>query len=385
MFQARQSFTVVHKSHELKIGFEARLNGDTTIFGLANNGAYDFGNGTVYAAAPIRSLSGTHDIHTGDPLPDTLSAFLTGTPYSFTATVGGLNFPQGDRIGESAVRRDAYNLWLADHWKIGPHFVLDYTLRYEVNTPISEGHVLGGIGMEALIANPGHSTFNAGTASVEKSSSRLGLGFQISYTFSKSPDNSSSVIGGAAGATSGPVLQAPPQDPRQPSLDKAPSTFDLTHVFTASFILNLPFDRVPGLHALGQVASGWQLLNITTLASGSPFTVFSGIQQTGLGAGQGDRPDQVGTPVLSTGRSVREDYFGSGAANGSFFLIPINVPGGTGPNRGRLARSDATRFGVLPFTISTWRCSRRRLLAAVVGVKQFVSSSEPSFSTPSTW
>ena len=195
---------MVHKSHELKIGFEARLNRDTTIFGLANNGAYDFGNGTVYAAAPIRYSSGTHDIQAGDPLPDTLSAFLTGTPYSFTATVGGLNFPQGDRIGESAVRRDAYNLWLADHWKIGPHFVLDYTLRYEVNTPISEGHVLGGIGMEALIANPGHSTFNAGTASVEKSSSRLGLGFQISYTFSESLDNSSSMIGGAAGATSGP-------------------------------------------------------------------------------------------------------------------------------------------------------------------------------------
>ena len=199
----------------------------------------------------------------------------------------------------------------------------------------------GASAWKLLIANPGHSTFNAGTASVEKSSSRLGLGFRISYTFSKSLDNSSSVIGGAAGATSGPVLQALPQDPRQPSLDKAPSTFDLTHVFTAGFIQNLPFDRVPALHALGQAASGWQLLNITTLASGSPFTVFSGIQQSGLGAGQADRPDQVGAPVLSTGRSVREDYFGSGAANGSFFLIPINVQGGTGPNRGRLGHARA--------------------------------------------
>jgi hypothetical protein len=131
----------------------------------------------------------------------------------------------------------------------------------------------GASAWKLLIANPGHSTFNAGTASVEKSSSRLGLGFRISYTFSKSLDNSSSVIGGAAGATCGPVLQAPPQDPRQPGLDKAPSTFELTHVFTASFIQNLPFEGVPALHTLGQVASGWQLLNITTLSSGSPFTV----------------------------------------------------------------------------------------------------------------
>ena len=40
-------------------------------------------------------------------------------------------------------------------------------------------------------------------------------------------------------------------------------------------------------------------------------------------------------PVLSTSRTVREDYFGRGAANASFFSIPINLPGGTGPNRGR--------------------------------------------------
>ena len=31
----------------------------------------------------------------------------------------------------------------------------------------------------------------------------------------------------------------------------------------------------------------------------------------------------------------REDYFGLGAANASYFSVPINVPGGTGPNRGR--------------------------------------------------
>jgi hypothetical protein len=206
------------------------------------------------------------------------------------------------------------------------------------------GHVLGGIGLEALIANPSHSTFHAGTVSVAKSSARLGLGFQINYTFSKSLDDSSSVLGGALGANSGPVLQAPPQNPRLPSLDKAPSTFDVTHVFAASIILNLPFDRVPALHALGQVASDWQLLNISTLTSGSPFSVLSGIQQTGLGAGQADRPDQVGKPVLSTGRSVREDYFGSGAANGSFFLIPINMPGGSGPNHGRLGALGRNTF-----------------------------------------
>jgi len=32
---------------------------------------------------------------------------------------------------------------------------------------------------------------------------------------------------------------------------------------------------------------------------------------------------------------VRADYFGRGEDNFTFFNIPINVPGGTGPNHGR--------------------------------------------------
>ena len=83
------------------------------------------------------------------------------------------------------------------------------------------------------------------------------------------------------------------------------------------------------------MVSGWQFLNITTLTSGSPFTVFSGIQQTGVGAGGTDRPDLIEMPSLSTNRRTRADYFGQGANNASFFNIPISVPGGTGPNHGR--------------------------------------------------
>jgi hypothetical protein len=83
------------------------------------------------------------------------------------------------------------------------------------------------------------------------------------------------------------------------------------------------------------LTKGWQFLNITTLTSGPPFTVYSGVQQTGAGAGGTDRPDLLAAPNLSTSRATREDYFGLGAANSSFFQIPINVPGGTGPSHGR--------------------------------------------------
>jgi hypothetical protein len=76
------------------------------------------------------------------------------------------------------------------------------------------------------------------------------------------------------------------------------------------------------------------LLSISTLTTGLPFTVYSGVQQTGVGSIGSDRPDQVGVPQLSTSRTIREDYFGLGANNASYFSIPINVPGGTGPNSG---------------------------------------------------
>ena len=108
------------------------------------------------------------------------------------------------------------------------------------------------------------------------------------------------------------------------------------HVFTVSVIQLLPFDRVGFLQPLGKALTrGWQFLNITTLMSGSPFSVYSGIQQTGVGAGGADRPDLVARPDFSTSRHVRDDYFGRGADNTSFFNIPINLPVGTGPNHGR--------------------------------------------------
>jgi hypothetical protein len=158
---------------------------------------------------------------------------------------------------------------------------------------------------------------------------------QASYTYSKSLDDTSSVLGGLFG-TAGVILQTLPQDPRNPSAEKGPSTFDVTHSFTLSLIEFLPLERIGFLRPLGKpVTTGWQFLNITTVTSGPPFTVFSGIQQTGVGAGGTDRPDLVESPRFSNGRSLRTDYFGRGTNNASFFSIPINVPGGTGPNRGR--------------------------------------------------
>jgi hypothetical protein len=180
--------------------------------------------------------------------------------------------------------------------------------------------------------------------SASKNSPRLGLGFQTGYTFSKSLDDTSSIVFSFTGPA-GTIYQALPQDPWNPGADKGPSTFDQAQAFSTSIIQILPLERVDFLQPLGKkLLTGWQFLNITTLAGGSPFSVYSGIQQTGVGSAGSDRPDQVATPTFSTRRTVREDYFGQGANNASFFSIPIGVPGGTGPNQGRFGTLGRNTF-----------------------------------------
>jgi hypothetical protein len=208
----------------------------------------------------------------------------------------------------------------------------------------SAGHAIAGFGPELVMTSRSHSTYHALQTSVTKNSARAGLGLQASYTYSKSLDDTSSVLGGVLGGA-GVVLQTLPQNPWNPGAEKGPSTFDATHSFALSLIQVLPLDRVSFLRPLGRTLTrGWQFLNITTLTSGPPFTVYSGVQQTGVGAGGTDRPDLVEKPHFSTSGPVREDYFGRGAGNASFFSIPINVPGGTGPNHGRFGTLGRNTF-----------------------------------------
>ena len=84
LFQGRQNVSFTTASHAFKAGGEVRLNRDTTYFGISPNGEYDFGGGTAYSPLDIPSQSGLHNIRAGDPLPDTLSGLLSGSPFVYT-------------------------------------------------------------------------------------------------------------------------------------------------------------------------------------------------------------------------------------------------------------------------------------------------------------
>ncbi|MFZ0661540.1 MAG: TonB-dependent receptor [Acidobacteriaceae bacterium] len=553
LFQGQQSFAWTTPHHAFKAGFEARLNRDTTYFGISPNGEYDFGGGTVYSPIFIPSESGTHDIQPGDPLPDTLSSLLAGAPYSYTVAVASPDFSGGAHIGPAAINRNNFNFYFQDTWKISDRFALDYGLRYEYYSPITErahrtsgflqvsppagteqqyvinpqpgyqsgwkgwgprvqlawrapggvqlhvggaitvippniwqdnfltgstpfavyprvnasrsadipygfqitpselpqaytpsgqaifangdtkkvpantvmdinryqndlaalspghqlsllnlsgidrrfgngflqtwtlglerqiggltanvayvgtaasglprtsfpngfpgadpgfapyttfdssGAVTGGFGFESVITNTAHSSYNALQTSLSGNVGRGGPAIQAGYTWAKSLDDTSGVSGGTG--STGAVALPYPQDPFNTHPEKGPSNFDVAHAFTLSAGQNLRLENVAFLEPVSKIiTAGWQLLSISTITSGSPFTVYSGIQQTGAGTDGSDRPDQIAKPQLSTAHSSsrpRDDYFGRGADNQSFFSIPIGIAGGTGPNSGR--------------------------------------------------
>jgi hypothetical protein len=547
LFQARENVSVTTSAHAFKVGAEVRLNRDTTYFGISPNGEYDFGGGTAYSPTEIKSQSGLHDIHVGDPLPDTLSALLTGSPFAYTRAVAPSYFSNGQNIGPAADSRSAFAAYVQDVWKITPRIVLNFGLRFELYTPISErarrtsgfyptanggqeflinpqpayrtamnnwgpraqidyrfsdhlvGHAggalttippniwqdnqltgalpfvfyprvtaapgtqipygfqitpaqlprvytpagvdifasgrpndvpantvldiarlegdiaslsgqpsplnvqaisrgfgnamlgtwslglerslgnvttsmtyvgttayklarntfpnaypgatpafarftqfnatgvpVGGFGTESEITPTSHSSYNALQLSAAGQTPHGGPGMQASYTWSKSIDDTSTVAGTSATSTVGAIAQAAPQNPFDTHSERGPSTFDATHSFSLSLAQEIPIQTLSFLDRVNRkVVEGWQLISISSISSGTPFTVYSGIQQTGAGSANSDRPDQIAKPALSTARTRREDYFGRGANNASFFSIPINVSGGTGPNQGR--------------------------------------------------
>ena len=138
LFQGQLNFVWTTGQHLLKWGAEARLNRDTTYFGTSPNGEYDFGGGTVYSPVFIPSASGQHDVQPGQPLPDTLSSLLVGYPYAYTIAVAPPYASSGAHIGPAAINRNNVNAYVEDTWKINPRWTLDYGLRYEIYTPITE-------------------------------------------------------------------------------------------------------------------------------------------------------------------------------------------------------------------------------------------------------
>ena len=174
-----------------------------------------------------------------------------------------------------------------------------------------------------LIAN---STYHALQLIAEKRYSN-GLQFLVSYTWSKSIDDSSNADQNVTWLGSFDSLQ----DPNKPWLERSLSTFDIPHVIQLSYSYDLPFGH--GRALLGSmprwaeaIVGGWKTNGIWRISDGRPlaFTVSDGVALPTYGT---QRPNIVGAPRRNTGSDWVDHYF----ADDSVFQRPDDFTLGNAP------------------------------------------------------
>jgi len=168
-----------------------------------------------------------------------------------------------------------------------------------------------------VVTNILQSTYNAMTVKVDKRFSK-GFGFLTTYTWSKSIDEGSEVF--QLANTFGII-----SNNRNIRQDRGVSTFDLTHRWVTSGIVELPFGKgKPWLNGSGwmdKVFGGFQVSGIFTVQSGFPFTplVRNRLANTGYALST-ERGDLVGNPYWPGDewkRRVKEWE----AGNGRLYII----------------------------------------------------------------
>lgn len=134
-----------------------------------------------------------------------------------------------------------------------------------------------------------------------------GLGFQVSYTWSKSIDTASGTsqnVGSPLG-----IVTNFPMDQFNLRSNRGPSDFDIRHSVVINYIYQLPFGprRALGNGATGiagKLLEGWAISGIINMRSGQHFNIFTGTDTNGDGV-LSDRATIVGD--VSALRSAGDD------------------------------------------------------------------------------
>ncbi|HEY7500742.1 MAG TPA: TonB-dependent receptor [Vicinamibacterales bacterium] len=181
----------------------------------------------------------------------------------------------------------------------------------------------GRTGQTRLIAPIGDSQYDALQARIDR---RFSNGFQmaVSYTLSKS-------TGISGNANSDGTLRI--NIPEYYDLNKSLSDFDRTHNLNITSVVELPFGPhrrwMNDAGVLSQIVGGWQVNNIVSFYSGTPFSVTA--SGTSLNAPENEqRADQVKSDVAILG----------GIGPTSAWFDPL-----------AFAPVTAARFGTAPFNV----------------------------------
>lgn len=167
--------------------------------------------------------------------------------------------------------------------------------------------------------NVGHSTYHSFQTRLERRFSG-GLTLTAAYTFSKLIDDAGAVFDSAI--VTGPVMNYQAADSFNRRLEKDESTGSIPHVFSASFVWELPFARSR------RVIGGWMIACVIRAQSGSPVAVT---QATNYNAAFGfgiQRPNRIADPNLPAGERTVARWFNTSA----FTLAPQFTIGNSSRN-----------------------------------------------------
>jgi len=280
----------------------------------------------------------------GNPANGRLLTNLTSMSYKNGYTMAGnltmeRELPAGMGLKVSYAMNNAVGLYSSE-WPNG------YTGAQ--NAPYTA--VDQGIGEFQLTDNHAHSTYNALQAQLRRLHDQHGFQFQVSYTYSKTIDNASTVWNGFSSSNSG----TQPNNPNCYACEKSDSGFDFPHRLVMNFGYQLPFSRWMG-NAPKRLTEGWQVLSIISAQSGFPFTVNSPVGTTTFGSDtytgfEPTRPNLVTAPTLS--QAGGPNFFSDAvlANPGQFFATPLAT---SGPGKGlQLAPGNLGRntFRTHPFS-----------------------------------
>jgi hypothetical protein len=144
-------------------------------------------------------------------------------------------------------------------------------------------------GQATVLTSQGNSSYHALQTRLDR---RFSRGFQLSasYTWSKDIDTTSDAVS-ASLQDPGGALTSVPVSQGGLKLDRGLSDYDRRHRLTLAYLWAVPGPRSGWWkYAL----AGWSVAGITTLQSGTPFTVANGSDRNNDGD-PGDRPD-IGNP-----------------------------------------------------------------------------------------
>jgi len=195
-----------------------------------------------------------------------------------------------------------------------------------------------GVGSVSRLEEKASSIYHALQLSVRRSVG--GLTLSGAYTYSHSIDDSSS-------ARDAVILNT-----YDVARARASSNFDQRHLFNLGYVYDLPFFKSPGL--ANKILGGWEWSGITTIQSGTPFSVANGVTGDNAGVANGvsvnsaqSYPDLVGDPRSGV-TNFPFDGFGPLLYNPSAFAAPRGLTFGNAP-RNYLTNPRRTNFDMAIF------------------------------------